>query len=55
MVGKLLLNLKELTAPGVNMPQLEASLQGRETAHALKLMLDGEPVSGSVALTGRAD
>lgn len=52
VVGKLLLNLKELTAPGVNMPQLEASLQGRETAHALKLMLDGEPVSGSVALTG---
>ncbi|WP_279177166.1 translocation/assembly module TamB domain-containing protein [Sutterella wadsworthensis] len=52
VVGKLLLNLKELTAPGVNMPQLEVSLQGRETAHALKLMLDGEPVSGSVALTG---
>lgn len=52
VVGKLLLNLKEFTAPGVNMPQLEASLQGRETAHALKLMLDGEPVSGSVALTG---
>lgn len=52
VVGRLNVALDGLRAAGADVPKARIGLEGRETAHVLRIDVNGDPVSADVTVTG---